>query len=508
MKRRSLLKTSVAALLLSGASLSLSSPALAEGYGDTHELVMGLPYTMTTLDPAVGGSLRTDLSIVASVYSSLTRVSAEGEVVGVAATGWEQTSDTTWTFDLRDDVVFSDGTPLTADIIKWNIDRINAIETPSWIVISMKNIAETKVVGEHKIEFTLTQPDLNFPRRLAGVFFLEPKWTETHNPAMEAMGSGAYKLLSYNPETGAELEANPTFYGEPAAFKKVKFRVMSDEASRINALKAGELDTAALINPQDLQQLDDAGGVVTGIIPSTRVQIIRFNTLVKPLDDVRVREAINYAIDKDAITKALFRGLVQPAHSQIITPLHEGYNTDLQAWPYDPAKAKELLAEAGYPDGFEVEMGFGKGTYVGGEQAAQIVVAMLAQVGITAKLSIVPTSVYWGRANTDEQAGLSWFGYADTSTIAADTMSYIANGFVQTRGPLPNGLNEALDEAKAAGTKEEELAALKKATQAAADDALVAFLWDLPQTFAYSDKVVWKVRSDDWQLPYDVTPAE
>jgi peptide/nickel transport system substrate-binding protein len=479
-----------------------------DSYGETHELVMGLHTTLRTMDPGVAPNMRGDFSIIGSIYSSLTRVDENGNVAPVAAESWEQTSELTWVFKLRDDVRYSNGAKLTAETVKWNLERLINIKDPSWIVISMRNVAGAKVVDPLTVEISLSNPDIHFPRRLAGVFMLEPEWVASNNPDIDAMGSGPYKLVSFNPETGATLEANENFYGEAPAFKKVNFRVVTDSAARINGLKAGEIDAAAVIDPLDLPQLETSGELVVGIIPSTRVQIIRFNTLVKPMDDKRVRQAINYAIDKAAITKALFRDMVPPARSQMITEMHEGFNTDLDVWPYDPEKAKALLAEAGHPNGFDVEMVFGKGTYVGGEQAAQIVVAQLAEVGIRAQLNILPGSVHRRRLIGDDQAAMTWMGYSDPATIASETLSYIGNTHVHTRGPIPPAYNAALKIAQTAPTKEIELEAVKKATQAAADDALAVFLWELPQTFAYSDKIVWKIRRDDWTLPYDVTPAE
>ncbi|MHA6689607.1 ABC transporter substrate-binding protein [Devosia sp. A449] len=490
------------------ATLPWAATAQEQNYGETHQLTMGLPVAIENIDPAQAGGMRIDLSIVASIYSSLTEISPEGKVVGAAAKSWHQTDDLTWVFELRDDVRFSDGTPFTAETVKWNQDRLKVQERAGWIVTSMRNVEAVNVLGTYEVEFKLKAPDLNLARRLAGVFHLDPTWAATHNPSVEAMGSGPYKMISYNPETGVELVLNDTYYGAAPEFKNVRFRVVTDEAARINALKAGELDTAALINTQDLQQLEESGNLVVGIVPSARVQIMRFNTLVKPMDDLRVRQAINYAIDKEGITKALFRGQVSPANSQMLSVLHTGYNPDLKAWPYDPEKAKALLAEAGFPNGIDIEMAYGKGTYVGGEQAAQFVVAQLAEVGIRATLSIAPSTVHHKRAASDEQAALSWYGYADTATISADTMSYIATGFLHTRGPLPPAMDEALGRAKAARTVEEEVAAMHEATQAAADDALAVFLWDLPQSYAYSDKVVWPIRADDWTLPRDVKVAQ
>ncbi|MEJ5087387.1 ABC transporter substrate-binding protein [Brucella pseudogrignonensis] len=510
-----IVKRSLHALRLMGASLLLMSATLSAthaqapaDYGKTHELVVALPYALQTLDPAVGGNLRGDLSIIASIYSPLTRLDGEGKLVGVLAKDWKQESDTRWVFDLRDDVVFSNNVPFDAHVVKWNIERILSSEKPSWIVSSMKAVDKVEVLSPHQVAFTLQAPDIEFPKRLAGIFYLEPEWAKSHNPAIEALGTGPYKLVSYNPEGEVRLEANEHYFGKAAPFSTAQFRVVVDAAAKINGLKSGEIDAAAVIAPQDLAQLESNGNLVAGARPSTRVQIIRFNTNIKPLDDARVRQALNYAIDKEAITKALFKGLVSPANSQIITSFHEGYNTDLKPWPYDPEKAKALLAEAGYPDGFDVEMVFGKGTYVGGEQAAQIIAAQLAAVGVRAQLNILPASSHAERAASDKAAGLTWFGYADTASIAAETLTYLGSTHFQTIGPVPAAFDEAVKQAKGALTKDAELASVKRATEVASDEALAVFLWDLPQTYAYSNKVVWDIRRDDWTLPYEIKPAE
>lgn len=502
------LRAAGASLLLMGAATVSAFAQAPADYGKTHEVVVALPYALQTLDPAVGGNLRGDLSIIASIYSPLTRLDADGKLIGVLAKSWEQASDTTWVFDLRDDVAFSNGVPFDASVVKWNIERILSAEKPSWIVASMKAVEKVEVLSPTRVSFTLKAPDIEFPRRLAGIFYLEPEWAKTHNPAIEALGTGPYKLVSYNPEGTVSLEANERFFGAPAPFAKAQFRVVVDAAAKINGLKSGEIDAAAVIAPQDLAQLETSGNLVVGVRPSTRVQIVRFNTNIKPLNDARVRRALNYAIDKEAITKALFKGLVEPARSQIITSFHEGYNADLSAWPYDPQKARDLLAEAGYPDGFDVEMVFGKGTYVGGEQAAQIIASQLAAVGVQAELNILPASAHSERAASENAAGLTWFGYADTASIAAETLTYLGSTHFQTIGPVPAAFDEAVAAAKAALTKEEELAAVKRATEVAADEALAVFLWDLPQTYAYSNKVVWDIRRDDWTLPYEIRPAE
>lgn len=501
---------SVAAVgLAAGLAFHPGTAAAQDGpYGKTHQLVLGYPTTLSTLDPAAGGGLRGDLSVIATIYSSLTELDASGKLVGELATDWKQTSETTWVFNLRPDVTFSDGTPFDAETVKWNVERLLAPAKPNWISASVRKIKKVTALSPTQVEFETDGPEIELPRRLVGVFFTKKDFDKDHNPAKEAIGTGPYRLVSYNPDSEVVLEANEKFFGKAPGFKHVKLRVVVDPATRINALKSGELDAAGLITPQDLDQLEQSGNLVVGAKPSTRVQIIRFNTNIKPLDDVRVRQALNYAIDKEAITRSIFKGLVEPATSQIITPLHEGYNKDLQAWPYDPQRAKALLAEAGYPEGFEVEIALGQSSYVGAEQAAQIIVAQLAEVGVNATLGVVPRSALEERARTENAAGLTWFGYADTASIAAETLTYLGSTHFHTIGKIPAGFDEAVAAAKSARTTEEELASVKKATQVAADDALAIFLWPLPQTYAHSKKVKWDVRQDDWTLAYEINPAK
>ncbi len=250
--------------------------------------------------------------MVASLYTSLTRVDGEGKLVGVLAKAWSQTAPNVWVFDLRDDIAFANGAKLDAAVVKWNMDRILGIRDASWIVASMRQVQETKALADDKVQFTLRAPDIQFPRRLAGIFFLEPEWTKANNPGVTAMGSGPYKLVSFNPEAGVVLEANEKYAGPQPPFRRVNMRVVVDTAARVNGLKAGEIDAAAVLDVQDLKQLREDPKLVVGVKPTTRVQIIRFNTLVKPMDDVRVRRAINYAINKELITKTLFGGFVSP----------------------------------------------------------------------------------------------------------------------------------------------------------------------------------------------------
>src|SRR5690606_41362326 len=217
-----------------------------------------------------------------------------------------------------------------------------------------------------------------------------------------------------------------------------------------------------------------------------------------------VRAAINYAIDKQTITETVLKGLTSPAKSQIITELHEGFNEDLEAWPYDPDRARQLLAEAGYPDGFEFELLAQPRESL----EAQVIVEQLAAVGFIANLEVVPSSVMHerGQSETDAPAASFW-GYADTGSIASETLTYIGSTHFQTIGPIPQALNEAIAEAQAATSKEEELAAVKRATQAAVDDALAVYLWPFARVFAYSDKRNWELRQHDWVLPQLTTPA-
>ncbi|RLP77523.1 ABC transporter substrate-binding protein [Mycetocola tolaasinivorans] len=507
--RRSLLALATGgALLLSGCAVvsgpaSSSEPASA---AKKDSIVIAISGAFSSLDQLDSGNLRSDGSVLGSIYSSLTRLNSSGELVGDLAEKWVATDAHTWTFTLRPGVTYTDGSALDASVVAWNIKRLkDHPDSPGATAQLVKNVAEATATDATTVTITTTTPDIDLPRKVAGIYYLQPKWAETHNTKLESLASGPYEIATYEPQKQVVLTANPKYSGTQPDIKKVTLRVVSDAATRLSGLKSGEIDAGFVIDPSDLNQLKSVKTLRTGAVDSNRVQVLRFNRDNPALADKRVREAINYAIDKDAITKTIYGGLVKPARTEVLSSLYEGYDSVTKAWPFDLKKAKELLAEAGYANGLDLELSVPKGAYVGAELAAPVLQSQLAEAGIKLTLTVTDRQVWLDRTFTDKAADLTWFGSADNSTVATDLLTFYGNTWSQTHGQVPEAYDAAVAAAKAADTKDAQLAQIKTAVTTAADDAYVVYLWPQPQTFAVNSSLNWKIRGDDYIWPAEIS---
>lgn len=504
-KLKTLLATAVFAGVLSAQAFAYDGKQVTD-----HTLTIAFPTGWTSVDPVNNNAGIRDLSIVRSIYSALTQTDENGKLLPDIATEWTRTADNVWTFKLREDVIFPNGEKLDADNVVYNINRtLKEAEVPSnWITASISNITDVKVDDDYTVSITTKKSDLLLPQRLSGVFLASQKFAQDHDLKKLALGTGPYDLVSFKPDSEVVLKAKDQYYGGVAPYQNVRFVLASDSAAKVNGLKAGEIDAANIINPTDFKQLEASGKVVVGAIPSARVMLLAVNASQKPLDDKRVRQAISLAIDRAAITKFVFKGLVEPARDQNISEVYDTYNDDLGFSEFNPEKAKQLLAEAGLSNGFEVEYLTVQNSSIANDQIADLVAAQLGKIGIKVKLSIVPRSVGTERGGKAETAaGLTYSGFIDTAVVAAETLRYVGSTHAAVFTDVAEGYDQAVEDARSANSEEEKVAAIKKATQLAKDNQQAIYLWPLAQTFAHSKAVNWPIRHDDYLLPYTITPA-
>jgi len=359
----------------------------------------------------------------------------------------------------------------------------------------------------YTLAITTDGPDLELPRRLSGVFLVSKTFAEGHDLKKEALGTGPYNLVSFNPDSEVVFEAKDDYYGGVVPFKNARFVLAQDAAAKVNGLKAGEINAANIIAPTDFSQLESAG-VVVGAVPSARVMLLQFNTHVEALADVRVRKALSLGIDRESITQSLYKGLVSPAQSQMLSEVYDTYNSSLPAAEYDPDEAKRLLAEAGYADGLELELVATQNASIASDEILQVITNQLKEIGVTIDLQLVPRAVVAEReTSADTAPALRYGGFIDTAVVAAETLRYIGSTHYQSYTDVAPGYDEAVAAARSANSEEEKVAKVNEATTLANDGQQAIFLWPLPQTFAHSADVNWPVRVDDYLLPYTITPA-
>jgi len=340
-------------------SLTAEMPALAGG-----KLIYGLTLAPSGIDPHVNASSELGIPLT-SVYDTLVWQDLNGEFVPGLAKSWEISDDgLTYTFHLRDDVVFHDGTPFDAQAVKFNLDRIADPATKSQKAIFMLGPYEsTEIVDDYTVKVHLKEPYAPFLDSASQVYLgmASPtaieKWGADYQ--LHQVGTGPFILKEYIPQDHLTLVRNPDYNWAPPIFKhpgpayleEIEFRFFVEPATRALALEGGEADVMGEIPPHDAERLADnpAFTLLPVAIPGQSLQFF-LNTEKAPTDDLRVRQAINYATDKEAIVKAIFKEYSPVAHGPL-NAFTIGYDESVEGmYGVDPAKAERLLEEAGWVD--------------------------------------------------------------------------------------------------------------------------------------------------------------
>ncbi len=381
-----------------------------------------------TADPHAQNEILTN-SINGHVYESLLVRGKKLELVPGLATSWKQTSPTTWVFILRKGVKFHDGSSLTADDVVFSIKR-NQGPTSNFRVYG-NAVGEPRKLDEHTVEFTTPVPNPTMLEMLTNSLFIMSKaWCEKHkvekaqdftnkeesHAARNAMGTGPFILVSRDPDVRSTFRKNPNWWGlkEPGYsdgnVDEIVYTPVGSPATRLAALLAGNLDFVLDPPVQDIDKLKQDKGVkvydgrenriIFFGMDQARDELLYSNVKGKnPFKDKRVRQAFYQAIDVQAIHRAVMRGLSVPTAINVPNPTVMGIPPEMdKRYPFDVDAAKKLLAEAGYPNGFELTIDCPNNRYINDEKICVAVSAMLAKIGVSAKVNAIPRAQYFPKA--------------------------------------------------------------------------------------------------------------
>lgn len=493
------------ALMVWGIAMIGLGSASSSAQEDTVTLA-SLP--LLSFDPALTRTVQ-DLAVMSQIYSSLTTTNfVDGSLEPNLAIEWSDVGGQEFTFKLHPDAQFANGEPLDAHAVVWNFERLMDPETQATVTSDFDLITSVEALDDHTVVITTSTPWLELPRRLSAIYFIAPEWAQTHNPKVEVNPSGAYLIEDYDFLSHVNLVRNPDFFGEPAAFERAVYRVISNPQTRITGLRSGELDFVPNIPPLDVEQLASVDGLNVGAMPGRRVHVLRFNMLHDVVQDIRVRQALNYGINKELITQTIYRGQTGPATVQALIPGQVGFDESAEPWPYDPEKARELLAEAGYEDGLTLTLGTGT-EYLQAREASEAIAAQLAEVGINIELEIVPSEI-WTSYITDAENGpdLVYLGFSSTTGTSTELMNQFSSKGRYTWGPANAEYDALLEEIKQATSLDEQAELITQASQILAEDAQLVYLWPQPFTYAVSSDVEWTPRPDAKPRATDMQPAE
>jgi len=382
-------------------ALTISAPTFA---AETPIKVGKVRIGIDSLPLSFGNPFRTaqipTIYMTSAIFDGLTRIDLDGTLRPWLATQWSSTDAVTWRFTLRDGVVFSNGTPLTAEAYKVAVDYLASDKSSlEGLTREIPRLKSARVIDPLTIEITLVEPDAQFPRSAAALPVVEPQeWSRLGRDAFgkAPVGTGPYKLVEWQANR-AILTANDTSWRRPKV-RDLELVVIPEASSRAQALMAGRIDVALGLAPETVKSIESEGGQAMRI-PTAQVWgwafvLLRDGKRVEgPLQDKRVRQAMTMAVNRQLIVDTLLDGAARVG-SQGATAAVYGYNTDIKPFPYDPAAAKKLLADAGYPNGFTMTVLSTAGAVGADAEIHQRVAADLAVIGITAEVRSVPIQQY------------------------------------------------------------------------------------------------------------------
>ena len=333
-----------------------SSSLEAENISST--LIVGHPTpAVSSADPFArdeGGGIRF------AIYDGLTWINSDGQLMPALSLSWSNTSPRVWKFILRDNVVFSNGKSFNADAVIKTLEELYNPDIYHPKIVEIGKLSSFRKLDNLTIEIETIEPDPLLPKKLSLLPIIEPEvWEKLgqYNYSRSPIGTGPYSLVSWgNNNTNPILVSVDTSWRKIKSIKRVDVKVIPDPARRVSALLSGELDIGVSLPSDDVETLElNKFSVETQ--PSPNILSIGFRTVRSddsPLKNAKVRRALNHAVDKASIVKLILNDTTKVAH-QPATPSLVGYNKDLEAFNYDPEKAKRLLNEAGYSKGFPLK---------------------------------------------------------------------------------------------------------------------------------------------------------
>jgi peptide/nickel transport system substrate-binding protein len=389
-------------------------------FGQTLGIASSAP--VTSIDPHYH-TFAPNVSLSSHMYELLVARDAEGRMIPALALSWKLRDDRTWEFKLRD-ARFHDGTPFVADDVAYSLNRVPRVKnSPASFSIFTKAVTGTEIVDPHTILLRTDGPYPLLPSDLANIFIIphelgEDPATEDFNNGKNAIGTGPYRFVSYVPGDRIEMERFDDYWGEKPHWKHATYRIISNDASRTAALLSGDVGIIEFVPPSDLPALrkDDRVNLAEVVSnrsiylwldhvhdgPSPFVAGPNGEVLDKnPLKDRRVRLALSLAINRQGIVDRVMEGSAIPT-GQYLRPGSYSYVPDLPPTPYQPDRAKALLAEAGYPKGLRVTIHGPNDRYVNDAKIIQAVAQMWQRIGVMTTVDAMPWNTYVARAGKQE----------------------------------------------------------------------------------------------------------
>ena len=383
MKKRSF-KAALLVFVLSTLTIALSGCTGDKEGGNSSQITIGIPQDLEdSLDPHKAVAAGTK-EVLFNIFEGLVKPTSDGNLIPAVASSYEETEGgKVYTFTLRDNVKFHDGSTVTAEDVKFSLDKCADASAGEPLVAAFSNIESVNIVDEKTIEVVLKEADTEFLAYMTTAII--PASNE--NPDTNPIGTGPYKYVSRSPQENFVVERFDDYWGEPAHIQDVTFKICANADSIVMDLEGGSIDMFARVTATQAASLSEDFEVLEGTM--NLVQALYLNNAEVPFDNEQVRQALCYAIDVDEIKLMVSDGKGTQIGSSMFPAFGKYYMEELNdAYPTDIEKAKELLKEAGYEDGFSFTITV-PSNYQPHIDTAQVLVEQFKKIGVDAKIQLV-----------------------------------------------------------------------------------------------------------------------
>ncbi|MGF1626497.1 MAG: ABC transporter substrate-binding protein [Alphaproteobacteria bacterium] len=482
-----------------GAALALvvATPALAA------EITIAIGSEPTTLDPQArddGG----ERAINDNIFETLMARTPEGDLVpGLATAEPTQIDETTWEFTLRDGISFHNGEPFDAAAVVHSVERIIDPEFNSEQSSFFASIVGATAVDPLTVQIVTDGPDPILPSRMYWMKMVPPAYSGDDAFATAPIGTGPYVFDSWQRGSAIVLTANPDYWGEAPAIETVNYRFIEEPGTRLAGLLSGQYDLITNLQPEFVDQVPNAAHVSGLELP-----IVILSAISGPTQDVRVRQALNYAVDKEVLAEHLFEGYAQVSHGQLLAPSYFGYNPDVAGYSYDPDRARALLEEAGAV-GVEIELIGTSGRWLKDRELVEVIAGFWTQVGVTPVVRIFEFNEYLNRLFDRQTRGDAIFVVSSNELMDADrpfSAYYSMNGIGASN--QDEEMAAMIDAARTETDEAAREALYHQIVQHAFDQAYFLWLLNIEDVYGISERLVWTPRVDAKLLVSEMAVAE
>ncbi|WP_100010226.1 glutathione ABC transporter substrate-binding protein [Lentibacillus sediminis] len=377
-------------------SENASGETSGENAGET--LIIATQADATMLDPHLGTDIPSANIFHNKIFETLVKQDENMEFQPGLATEWERVDETTWEFTLREGVEFHDGEPFNAEAVKANLERVVNEDLASPRASLFNMISEIEVVDDYKIRLITEYPYSPMLSNLAHYAggMISPAAIEEHasggtTVTENPVGTGPFVFESWTPGSELNLTTNDSYWGEAPSIAGVQYLIIPEAQTRISMVETGDAHIAEPVTTSSVSRIEGSDVMEFYNTEGLGVDYMGMNVQKEPFDDKLVRQAVNHAIDMDALIEHVYNGVGIPAEGPI-GPAVFGHDPELEGYEHNPEKAKELLAEAGFPDGFETTISTNDDQ--ARRDAAEFIQSQLSEVGIEATIEVMEWGAY------------------------------------------------------------------------------------------------------------------